>query len=54
MDKRREYEEEVQRQLESSSDSSVEQIFDPGEYVSMEDSLSFTNIARYVILVLPC
>jgi hypothetical protein len=46
MDKRREYEEEVQLQLQSSSDSSVAQVFDPGQYMSMEDSLSFTNTAR--------
>lgn len=46
MDKRREYEEEVQRQLQSSSDSSVEQVFEPGQYVTMEDSVSFTNTAR--------
>ena len=46
MDKRREYEEEVQRQLQSSSDSSVEQVFEPGQYVTMEDSVVFTKTAR--------
>ena len=46
MDKRREYEEEVQRQLHTSSDSSEDSGFKPGEYISMEDSLSFSNTAR--------
>jgi hypothetical protein len=46
MDKRREYEEEVPRQLQSSSDDCEERVFSPGQCVSMEDSLSFTNTAR--------
>lgn len=48
MDKRREYEKEVKRQVQSSSDSSVERLklFPPGLYISMEDSLAFTSVAR--------
>ncbi len=55
MDKRREYEKEVKRQAQSSSDdSTVEKIFPPGEHVSMEESLSFTKTARYVSNSLSC
>ena len=51
LDKRREYE-EVQRQLQESSDSStsgeVGGVFKVGSMISMEDALSFANSARYV------
>jgi len=51
MDKRREYEKEVKRQVQSSSDSSVERLklFPPGLYVSMEDSLAFTSVASLIV-----
>lgn len=48
MDRRREYE-EVNRQLQESSESSdrfAEELFRPGCLVSLEDALSFTKTAR--------
>jgi hypothetical protein len=50
LDKRREYEEEVQRQHQETSDSSREsfKMFKPGDMISMEEALSFAGSARCV------
>lgn len=51
MDRRREYE-EVNRQLQESSESSesfAEELFRPGTLVLLEDALSFTKIARLIV-----
>jgi hypothetical protein len=49
MDQRKEIEDLVRRQMQTSSDSSVDSVFKPGENISMEDSLSFTGTARLVV-----
>ena len=51
LDKRREYEEEVKRQHQESSDSDSEKVFKTGETVTMEEALLFANSARYVIVL---
>ncbi len=52
LDKRREYEEEVQRKLQESSDSSHQsaKIFKAGESITMEEALSFASFSRYALL----
>jgi len=57
MNMRREYEEEVQRQMRDSSESSLcqhhESVFEPGQPVTLEDVLSFTKTARLLVQALP-
>ena len=49
LDKRREYEEEVQRQLhDSGSDTDNRKVFEAGTMITMEEALSFSSSARYV------
>ena len=49
MDKRREYEEEVQRELQDSSESSDTcDSVKPGKPVTLDQVLSFTKTARFV------
>jgi hypothetical protein len=49
MDQRKEIEDMVRRQMQTSSDSSVESVFKPGDIISMEDSLSFADTARLIV-----
>lgn len=49
MEQRKEIEDLVRRQMQTSSDSSVDSVFKPGENISMEDSLSFTGTARLIV-----
>lgn len=53
MDQRKEFEDMVQNDMQNSSENSVQSIFQPGEYVSMEDALSFTHTARLIVQANP-
>lgn len=52
MSARKEYEEDLQRQMRDSSESSSKpkdmDVFEPGKPVTLEDVLSFSKSARYV------
>jgi len=53
MDQRKEIEYMVRHQTQTSSDSSIESVFKPGDNISMENSLSFTGTARLIVQAEP-
>lgn len=53
MDQRKEIECMIRHQTQTSSDSSVESVFKPGDNISMENSLSFTRTARLIVRAEP-